>query len=158
MVSQLNNNLNSKLPNNVKFLTEGSGANTKYYVQLGADAASKKLLGSITPKYIGGAIKWANWNDNTSMSVNVLEGTYTLVCVQCTSTREYKPDGAIAYNLPPIMSGYSNLKTIQEPVRKGNSYYSIYELVFNSNAVFRFDANPNINNYQIYHYDCFVMF
>ena len=26
-------------------ITEGSGANTKYYIQLGADAASKKLLG-----------------------------------------------------------------------------------------------------------------
>ena len=47
----LNNNLNSKLPNNVKFLTEGSGANTKYYVQLGADSASKKLLGSNNKKY-----------------------------------------------------------------------------------------------------------
>ena len=51
MVSQLNNNLNSKLPNNVKFLTEGRGANTKYYVQLGADSASKKLLGSNNKKY-----------------------------------------------------------------------------------------------------------
>lgn len=37
---ELNNNLND-----VKFITEGSGADTKYYVQMGADAASKKLLG-----------------------------------------------------------------------------------------------------------------
>ena len=30
----------------VKIIPEGSGAATKYYAQLGADAASKKLLGS----------------------------------------------------------------------------------------------------------------
>lgn len=42
----LNNNLNAKLPNDVKVITEGSGVNTKYYLQRGADTASKKLLGS----------------------------------------------------------------------------------------------------------------
>ena len=30
----------------MKIIPEGSGATTKYYAQLGADAASKKLLGS----------------------------------------------------------------------------------------------------------------
>ena len=34
-----------------KIIHEGSGAATKYYAQLGADAASKKLLGN-TPCYI----------------------------------------------------------------------------------------------------------
>lgn len=37
----INDNLNG-----VKIIPEGSGAGTKYYAQLGADAASKKLLGS----------------------------------------------------------------------------------------------------------------
>ena len=42
----LNNNLNAKVPGSVKLVVEGSGANTKYYIQNGADSASKKLLGS----------------------------------------------------------------------------------------------------------------
>ena len=46
MVSQLNNNLNAKVPSDVKLIVEGSGANTKYYIQRGADTASKKPLGS----------------------------------------------------------------------------------------------------------------
>lgn len=40
-VDNLNQNLNG-----VKIIPEGSGAATKYYAQQGADAASKKLLGS----------------------------------------------------------------------------------------------------------------
>lgn len=45
-VKELNNNLNSKVPSDVKLLVEGSGANAKYYIQRGADSASKKPLGS----------------------------------------------------------------------------------------------------------------
>ena len=45
-VNSLNNNLNAKVPGSVKLVVEGSGANTKYYIQNGADSASKKLLGS----------------------------------------------------------------------------------------------------------------
>lgn len=45
-LNQLNNKLTSQLPGDVKLITEGSGVNTKYYIQLGADAASKKSLGS----------------------------------------------------------------------------------------------------------------
>lgn len=30
-------------------IAEGSGANTKYYIQQGADSASKKLLGKVSP-------------------------------------------------------------------------------------------------------------
>ena len=44
--NNINHNLNDKLPSNIRFLTEGSGADTRYYIQTGADAASKKLLGS----------------------------------------------------------------------------------------------------------------
>lgn len=40
-VDNLNQNLGG-----AKIITEGSGAATKYYAQMGADAASKKLLGS----------------------------------------------------------------------------------------------------------------
>ena len=47
VVKELDNNLTSQLPGGVKILAEGSGADVKYYAQLGADAASKKLLGSI---------------------------------------------------------------------------------------------------------------
>lgn len=47
-IPALNNNLNAKVPGSVKLLVEGSGANTKYYIQNGADAATKKLLGNIS--------------------------------------------------------------------------------------------------------------
>ena len=40
LVSELNSDLGG-----VQFISEGSGANAKYYAQLGADSASKKLLG-----------------------------------------------------------------------------------------------------------------
>lgn len=43
---QLNNKLMLKLPSDVQLIIEGSGADVKYYAQLGADAASKKLLGA----------------------------------------------------------------------------------------------------------------
>lgn len=36
--------------NDCDLITEGSGANIKYYIQKGADAASKKLLGKIPVK------------------------------------------------------------------------------------------------------------
>lgn len=38
----------TRMPNSVKIITSGSGASTKYYLQLGADTASKKLLGETT--------------------------------------------------------------------------------------------------------------
>ncbi len=34
------------MPGSVRIISEGSGADAKYYAQIGADAASKKLLGS----------------------------------------------------------------------------------------------------------------
>ena len=37
-------------------ITEGSGANTKYYIQTGADAASKKQLGSAEVKFLHSSI------------------------------------------------------------------------------------------------------
>lgn len=44
-VEQTTTKLNQNL-GGAKIITEGSGADTKYYAQMGADAASKKLLGS----------------------------------------------------------------------------------------------------------------
>lgn len=46
----------------VKVIPEGSGANVKYYAQLGADAASKKLLGDMPSKlnYISAGISGSN--------------------------------------------------------------------------------------------------
>ena len=44
-IAEINSNINTKLPSNVKLIVEGSGSNVKYYAQLGADAASKKSLG-----------------------------------------------------------------------------------------------------------------
>ena len=41
LVSELNSDLGG-----VQFISEGSGADVKYYAQLGADSASKKELGS----------------------------------------------------------------------------------------------------------------
>ena len=43
---ELNNNLTEKMPGQLKLIAEGSGADVKYYAQLGADAASKNILGS----------------------------------------------------------------------------------------------------------------
>lgn len=40
---------------NVRLIPEGSGATTQYYAQLGADAASKKLLGSTVVKLGSGS-------------------------------------------------------------------------------------------------------
>lgn len=45
-VKALSNNLATQLPGSVRIISEGSGAAAKYYAQIGADAASKKLLGS----------------------------------------------------------------------------------------------------------------
>ena len=47
-VKELKNNLTTQLSGNVRIISEGSGADAKYYAQIGADAASKKLLGSIS--------------------------------------------------------------------------------------------------------------
>lgn len=44
--NELNNKLTGQLPGDIQFIIEGSGADTKYYAQVGADAASKKLLGN----------------------------------------------------------------------------------------------------------------
>ena len=57
LVSELNSDLGA-----VKVIPEGSGANVKYYAQLGADAASKKLLGDMPSKlnYISAGISGSN--------------------------------------------------------------------------------------------------
>ena len=52
VVKELDNNLTNKMPGQLKLIAEGSGANVKYYAQLGADAASKKLLGNAKVKGI----------------------------------------------------------------------------------------------------------
>ncbi len=44
-VDEINSNIDTKLPSNVKFIVEGGGSNVKYYAQLGADTTSKKSLG-----------------------------------------------------------------------------------------------------------------
>lgn len=51
-VKTIYNNLTNKMPGQLKLIAEGSGANVKYYAQLGADAASKKLLGNAKVKGI----------------------------------------------------------------------------------------------------------
>lgn len=43
---ELSNKLTVQLQGDVRIFAEGSGENIKYYAQSGADAASKKLLGS----------------------------------------------------------------------------------------------------------------
>ena len=59
-IPELNNNLATQLPGSVRIISEGSGADAKYYAQIGADAASKKTLGSgviDTPLRIIGGVK-----------------------------------------------------------------------------------------------------
>ena len=77
-LNQLNNKLTSQLPGDVKLITEGSGANTKYYVQVGADTASKKILRS-TPKVIG-----TLWSPNETEVSFIADDDYDNVFV-CTS-------------------------------------------------------------------------
>ena len=43
---ELNNKLTVQLQGDVRIFAEGSGENVKYYAQTGADAGTKKLLGS----------------------------------------------------------------------------------------------------------------
>ena len=45
-IDQLNSEFADRLQGDVRIIPEGSGADTKYYAQVGADAASKKLLGN----------------------------------------------------------------------------------------------------------------
>lgn len=45
LLGEINNKLMFSLPDDIKLIVEGSGADVKYYAQLGADAASKKRLG-----------------------------------------------------------------------------------------------------------------
>lgn len=46
LLGEINNKLMFSLPDDIKLIVEGSGADVKYYAQLGADSASKKRLGS----------------------------------------------------------------------------------------------------------------
>ncbi len=46
VVKELSNKLTVQLQGDVRIFAEGSGENVKYYAQTGADAASKKQLGS----------------------------------------------------------------------------------------------------------------
>ena len=77
-VGELYNKLTSQLPDDVKLITEGSGANTKYYIQAGADTASKKLLRS-TPKVIGSL-----WSPNETKVSFLADDDYDNVFV-CTN-------------------------------------------------------------------------
>lgn len=78
VAKELINKLTSQLPGDVKLITEGSGANTKYYVQVGADTASKKILRS-TPKVIG-----TLWSPNETEVSFIADDDYDNVFV-CTS-------------------------------------------------------------------------
>lgn len=58
----ISSDINAKLPSNVKLIVEGSGANTKYYAQLGADTASKKPLGNPSV-----SCKRVSWSGRSSL-------------------------------------------------------------------------------------------
>lgn len=62
-LSQVNNNLSG-----CRFTVEGSGADTKYYVQNGADAASKKLLGSGKLKLLASGINFGTVGSGSASS------------------------------------------------------------------------------------------
>lgn len=51
MVGALNDKLITKLPGEIKIIAEGNGADVRYYAQLGADTASKKLLDNLRGKF-----------------------------------------------------------------------------------------------------------
>lgn len=63
---RISSDINAKLPSNVKLIVEGSGANTKYYAQLGADTASKKPLGNPSV-----SCKRVSWSGRASLTQNI---------------------------------------------------------------------------------------
>lgn len=73
-MGEINNKLMSSLPEDVKLIVEGSGADVKYYAQLGADTASKKRLGSgkITIPFMSCSIS-GNATASSNYQLNVSE-------------------------------------------------------------------------------------
>lgn len=64
--TQVSSDFEDRLQGDVRIIPEGSGADTKYYAQLGADAASKKLLGSV----FAGVLEPTSYNTNAQGSAN----------------------------------------------------------------------------------------
>ena len=85
----LNHNLNDKLPSNIRFLTEGSGADTKYYIQAGADAASKKLLGRELDSF------YTNMNSSVWVNVSLPINDAKVVIVQTDWGTSYSHGAAV---------------------------------------------------------------
>ena len=133
----------------------GSSATT---VKAAIDDLYSKTVDNTTaslPAYVGKTQRWANGSSTTS-SQTISAGTYILYVVQASAATTSSP--GTAYNLPPTMSGYSTITTIQAPTKLNNVYYAIYEVTFNSNSTFTFVANANSSNYQALHYSTYVMF
>ena len=79
VVGELINNLTTRLPGDVKLIVEGSGANTKYYAQKGADTASKKLLGD--PKKLLQGFTCVAKHEYTNNNIHEVTYTATKDCI-----------------------------------------------------------------------------
>ena len=90
----------------MKLIVEGSGANAKYYAQIGADTASKKLLGKISAENIK---VLANYSAASGTNI-VKKGTYTATDDMTVlvsyfydgSSGRPETDGLVLYQSPQI--------------------------------------------------------
>lgn len=117
-----------------KIITEGSGAATKYYAQLGADTASKKLLGG-KPILLGTATgdRYAKWTFDTksllsnykSLTIDNFMFALESVRMQAANTADANYNFSAAYDASTgIISETSNI-SCSSPAN-GTSTVKIY--------------------------------
>lgn len=107
VIKEMNNNLAAQM-GGIKLIAEGSGAGTKYYAQLGADAASKKTLG------------------NTDIEVDIrvkTSGTYptqsVVVAISYDNKATWKTILSLSLNCHAGGSAFSTSKSVRYTVTAG---------------------------------------
>lgn len=82
-IDALSRDFETQLPDDVRIIHEGSGVDVKYYAQLGADSASKKLLGS---NMSDGTILFAADLENQNFNMNA----YDQSVIEQVSSSKYR--------------------------------------------------------------------
>lgn len=91
-LKELNRDFETQLPDDVRIIHEGSGVDVKYYAQLGADTASKKLLGS---NMSDGTILFAADLENQNFNMNA----YDQSIIEQVSSSKYRILSSGNYNI-----------------------------------------------------------
>lgn len=91
-VTELSRDFETQLPDDVRIIHEGSGVDVKYYAQLGADTASKKLLGS---NMSDGTILFAADLENQNFNMNA----YDQSIIEQVSSSKYRILSSGNYNI-----------------------------------------------------------